>query len=393
MVALLILARVANEQRVVRRRRQVHLRHRQVVPERLRERPLFRSQYPVGIDDREVVAPVPLVGAEEVRLVLDDRPADRTADLRLAERLLVDAELILEERLRIQLLVAADDDRAAGEGVRAALGDDVHHAANRPAELRTVALRGHLVFLNRLSRVLLEQPADDAVVVVAAVDVDDHRAAGHAAVADAADFGLGRIVVVRRPRAGHQQRQILELAAVERHVLDHRRGDDLADVGLRRLHQRRFTADGHRFRQLADLHREVDRCLLAHLDRNVPANLLGKPLEFHRELVTSRRQRFEVIRAGGAAHCGARQARRRILRRDRGAGNHTLVLVEHTSVNDSRVGLRCGRRDDGQDRGQCREQLSDPHETSFTLRQRWDGYCCCGRHDTAKHVSANFSTA
>src|SRR5204863_4519161 len=136
--------------------------------------------------------------------VLDERPAERSAWLELAERLLLGFEVAL----RIQLFIPAEQNAAAAEDVRAALGDDVHHTARRSAELGAVPLRRDLVFLNRFRGKLLQQAAYDAVIVVATIDRDLHRSAGHPAVADAADLGLRRVVVIGGARAGHEQRQI-----------------------------------------------------------------------------------------------------------------------------------------------------------------------------------------
>src|SRR4029079_2788541 len=132
---------------------------------------------------------------------------------------------------RVEVLVAAEAEQAAVGRVGAALGDDVDDAAGGAPELRRVALGGDLVLLDGLGRELLEQAAHHAVVVVAAIDVDDHVAAGGAAVAGPADLALGRVVVVRGARAGNQQGEVLELAPVERDVLDHGRGDDVTHVG------------------------------------------------------------------------------------------------------------------------------------------------------------------
>ncbi len=185
-VALLVLQRVAHDHRVAGAQLEVGLRGEQVVAERLLLRPLLVGQDVVGEHGREVVAPVPLVGREEMGRVPADWTANRPAELLLREGLLLQALFLLEERLCVQVLVAREDERAAAELVRPALRDHVHHAAHRPAELGAVALRGDLVLLDGVVAELLQQAADDAVVVVAAVHVDHHRAARQAAVADPA---------------------------------------------------------------------------------------------------------------------------------------------------------------------------------------------------------------
>ncbi len=237
-LALVVLARVADDHRVGVVEAEVRLRREEVIPERRELRALLVGKHAVGVDRLVILPPVELVGHEEVRHVLPERPAEGGARLLLRERLLADVLLLLEVGLRVQGRVAREQERAAVRIVAAALRDHVDDAAGRAPELRAVASGRDLVLLDRVLAELLQQPADDAVVVVAAVDGDVDGAAGHAAVADATDLRLRRVVVVRRPRAGNEQREVLELAAAERHVLHQRGVDHLADVRPRRLHQR-----------------------------------------------------------------------------------------------------------------------------------------------------------
>src|SRR5204862_5048524 len=74
-----------------------------------------------------------LGGDEEMGLVLDDRPAHGGAVLIAPVRVLSAPRLLLRLSLGVQALVAKVFERAAMEVVRAALGDDVQHAAGRAA--------------------------------------------------------------------------------------------------------------------------------------------------------------------------------------------------------------------------------------------------------------------
>src|SRR6185312_12074968 len=97
--------------------------------------------------------------------------AEAAAELVAAVLLLVDAAELLGLGLRVHVRVAEELEEAALQVIRAALGDDVHHAAVATAVLGLVALRDHVEFLDRLERKELEEPTDRVVVVVAAVDL------------------------------------------------------------------------------------------------------------------------------------------------------------------------------------------------------------------------------
>ncbi len=105
--------------------------------------------------------------------------------------------------------------------VRAGLGDHVHHAAGRAAELRRCASRNHLEFLDRFERDIDRRAlapgllAEEAVVVVAAVEAD--------VVEDPALTGKRDLVAVRPlddADARCQAEEILEFASQIGDVLD-----------------------------------------------------------------------------------------------------------------------------------------------------------------------------
>ena len=93
------------------------------------------------------------------------------------------------------------------EVVRAALGDDVHHAAVAAAVFGLVALRDEVELLDRLEREELEQAADGVVVVVAAVDLIVDVAAVAAADLRRVLRALGRIGVEAEADAGNRERR------------------------------------------------------------------------------------------------------------------------------------------------------------------------------------------
>src|SRR6266481_5427457 len=88
--------------------------------------------------------PVPLLGHEEVNLVLDDRTAQGPPEVVNAQGRLRLAGLLEEVVRRGQLLVSAEVVAAAMELVGPAASDDVHLGSRCPAELGAVAVPMHL---------------------------------------------------------------------------------------------------------------------------------------------------------------------------------------------------------------------------------------------------------
>ena len=78
----------------------------------------------------------------------------------------------LEVLLRVQRVVAEEEERVAARDVGAALGHDVDHAARRLPELRRVRVGDHLEFAHRFLAERRPHAANDDVVVVETVDGD-----------------------------------------------------------------------------------------------------------------------------------------------------------------------------------------------------------------------------
>ena len=123
--------------------------------------------------------------------------------------------------------------------VGARLGDHVDDAADRAAALRRPAVLQHLELLDRLVGEVLDQAADDVVLVVAAVDVDVELPAVAAAHGEVADAGLGGIEVADRPRLRHDDGEAGERAVEQRQARDLARRHDAGDVGAGGLDERR----------------------------------------------------------------------------------------------------------------------------------------------------------
>ena len=180
-----------------------------------------------------------------MRLVLDDRAAEAAAELVAAVVLLVGTSL---ESLSVSVAAFIDLSRNSSKKlpcgvVGAALGDDVHHAAVAAAVFGLGARGDEVELLDRLEREELQQAADGVVVVVAAVDLVVDVAAVAAVDLRRVLRALGRVAVEAEADARNRRREVRELAAVQRQVLDPLDVDDAADRRARRLDQRRLRRD------------------------------------------------------------------------------------------------------------------------------------------------------
>ena len=146
--------------------------------------------------------------------------------------------------LAVEGIVAKEAVARAMERVGAASGHDVDVAAERPAELRLAAARHHLELFDRVHA---EGNAAQAGGIVVGRQAVDDEAVGEVALAGDGQpltrhrgrFGEQlRAVGVGGRHAGNEQRQVEEVPAVHRQVLDLRlrhRADDLAARGFERL--------------------------------------------------------------------------------------------------------------------------------------------------------------
>ena len=150
---------------------------------------------------------------------------------------------LLGLRQRVQALVAEVLEDRALELVGAALGDDLEGAAVGAARVGAEALGLEVELADRVEREVLHQAADRVVVVVAAVDQVVDVAAAAARDLRGELRRLGRVGVEAEADARHQRRQVAELPAVQRQVLDLGGGDDLAHAGVLDVDQRRLGRD------------------------------------------------------------------------------------------------------------------------------------------------------
>src|SRR4030095_2534188 len=154
-----------------------------------------------------------LGGTEEVRAVLHDGPAERSTELVTAVVLLVHVAHLLGLRRRCQPAIAEEREATALELVRAALGDDVHHAAVAAAVLRFVARRLEVELLEGLNGKARHEAPAGVFVVVAAVDLVVDVPAVAAADLRRELRALRRIGVEAEADAPDAQRQAAQLPA------------------------------------------------------------------------------------------------------------------------------------------------------------------------------------
>jgi hypothetical protein len=215
---------------------------------------------------------VQLLGDEEVELVVDQGAAEGPAEVVAIEGVLGLARLLQEVVRGVQRVVAPEVEGAAVERVLAAAGDDVDLRARGLAELGAVAVAMDLELLDGLDRGVDEDRAVAAdVVVVGAVDrphVGVDRAPGDGEV-DAAHEALVGDVEARLglADAGHQQRELDEVAAVERQLADLLAGDEAGDVAALGLHLDGGGLDADRLRHAARLELDVLGAHVGHVEQ------------------------------------------------------------------------------------------------------------------------------
>ncbi len=209
-------------------------------------RPRFEHARAVRVVD------LALEAAEEVQLVLDDRPANHAAPFALGGgglREVVAVDEIVLGRQRVGCAVA---EQHAPQLVGAGLADGVDDRAAGAAELRVVHAGQDLEFLDRLEwrpHLRAGARAERIVRVVAAVDRDVGVLRGLAV----GDDGVVAHLVRRRELHAGQQRHRGEIVAIHRRQLAELGGADVApDGGAGRVHERRLPGDGDALLDAAD---------------------------------------------------------------------------------------------------------------------------------------------
>ena len=229
------------------------------------------------------------------------------------------------------------------EVVRAALGDDVHHAAVAPAILGLVALRDEVKFLDRLEREELQEAADRVVVVVAAVDLVVDVAAVAAANLRRVLRALGRVGVVAKADARNHHRGVGELPAVQRQILNPVDVDHPADRRRGGLDEWCLGADRDRLRHRRQLEGEVEIEGLADVDHDALVLDLGEPRQLGGQVVAADRKRRQPEYALAVGHVGSHKARREILSDHCDSRDRSSLIVKNAPGDAPRRLLRDSR--------------------------------------------------
>ena len=309
-----------------------------------------------------------LVGAEEPCTIRLDRSAERETGLDAAHFVFRIGDVLGEIRVQRvdakrrdagpehvreplgrdgpagELVSLKVEQRVPVKGVRAALGDHVDDAAGGAAELRAVAARLDLDFLDEVGNHVL---ARDALLEVRGLDaVDDVAVLAGARAVDrqAAELGF-------RVGAGRLRDERREIAALREQI------DLLArDVRLPRalldVDERRLGRDLHRFGDAGQPERQIHLLDLAEADADVRLLLRCEALQRRGDLVGARGDRREAIDAlcvGGGAQDGA-GARSRF---DRDAGQHCSGTVLDDAFDGPTLFLRRDRPGKQKSHHQC----------------------------------------
>ena len=201
-----------------------------------------------GVEEEQLVAPAARHGAAE------RRPLGRVAVERLR-----DAIAVVEEVVRVQLLVTLVQVSGASVVLRSRLGDDADHGAAVAAVLRLVVVQLHLHFADgvevdraaenlRASQIVADEAVDrDGVPGIAiAADVRARRA-------EAAAWRLA-LALIRDTRQHPQQRH--HVASTNGDHLELRRRDERRALRACGLNEASLRERGHGLGQCANRHRD-----------------------------------------------------------------------------------------------------------------------------------------
>ena len=214
---------------------------------------------------RPDVLPRALVVAEEEPLVLDDRAADRSAELvrcRFRQELAGDRiGLELRERVpRLEPVALVELEHAAAKLVRARLGLHRDDAGDRLAELGVVVLRRDLRFLNRLERRVDHDDAEDRIAVLGAVEliaVPLKCCPLTIVCVEPCGFSLAACCHISCCVPGVSSTNFVKLRSMTGRSVICLVSNVRRDVGAVRLQQRGAAGDGDLLGDLADLERDA----------------------------------------------------------------------------------------------------------------------------------------
>ena len=164
--------------------------------------------------------------------------------------------------------------------------------------------------------------------------------------------------------AGKCRREVGELTAIERQLLDTARPDDAADDRRRGFDERIGRNDVERYRDVRDPKREIALYDAAHVDDRRLLHHRGEAVSCGAEVVHAGGEALKAVEAFGVTFVGARDAGSGFPQRDMDAVDRLPLLVDKSAPD--RSGLRSRLAREQQVRCKCRH---DDH-TAAPARHR-----------------------
>ncbi len=297
--------------------------------------PLRRARHDARVGGAAAVAKA-FVVAEHERLVRDDLPAGRAAELMLIEGRLGHREAIAG----LERVVAIEPPAGAAPLVRAAAGDHADDGAGVAAVLGVEGVREDAELVDGVGRRAQHEAGVEAVVVGRAIEQEVVRLVAHAvdveAAGDVAEAARGGVAGLsaergrRREHTGHQRAELGEVAPVERQFDQVAGRDQQPERSLGRLDQRRLVAvDGRAFGDDAKLQRHLETRVRAGPDDDMGPGRGLEPRQLHPERVVAGTNTGEGEGAGAVRDGLAHGAGRVVRQLDVGARN-----VQRRRVDD-----------------------------------------------------------
>ncbi len=240
-------------------------------------------------EDRARLALV-LVRGEVMHLVLDDRTAERAANLLILVRQHRPGDGVR----RVELVVAEISVHAAREVVRPRARDRLHLQAGGAA-LRDLEHVGHDLKLRdgvAAESRLPEARPRDLLRDLLAVEIELEEVLGDARVV--ADLVGGNTL--------HQLGELEPVAALERHLLHLARVDVACHLRRSRIDKRRLSGDGDRLIDLCERERERHRRVLPDEQLDRRNDHRRKAAQVRLDLVSARRQVHHAVLASLVGH-------------------------------------------------------------------------------------------
>ena len=296
-----------------------------------------------------------LIAAEQEQLVLDDRRAERAAELIAVQAV----ALRREEVARVETVVAEELEGVAVHFVRSRLGHQVHRRCGVMPVPRRQRARLHLELLQRVGKRRRQVQVVERIVVRAAVhDVGDAvRLAAGDRDRDRRKILVGVEIACRRGRreAG-EENQLGGLSSVQRQLHHALVVDHLADAGVLRLDEGGVRRHRHLLADRADRERDVQLRARSDLQDDAAAHVGVEALQHDLQLVRPDGQVRQRVGAVGAGEHGARHPCIGLRDSDLRARNRTAARVAD-DAGELRASHRLRPRGAGRD--ECQSDRTD----------------------------------